>query len=423
MSAIADRPRPSAVPYDPRERGVIDNPYPMLHRLQDAEPAHWSEFLRGWVLTRYDDVKMALHDGPVSADRVSGHMEGLGDDERAANADLDRVLAHWVVFTDPPDHTRLRALMNKGFTTRALDALRPGITRLVDHMVVNLIDARGGGGEVDFIAHFAYPLPATVIALMLGVPPNDVNRFRAWSDDLAAFVGVAVGDPGRRARAQLGAAELADYFGQIIAERRANPPPAAERAIIDDLIAAEEAGDQLSGDELVSACVLLLFAGHETTTNLLGNGLLALLRHPDELARWRADPDGLAVSAVEELLRYDGPIGAMTRVVRAPWPIGDAVLEPGDRVFAMVNAANRDPRRFADPDGLDLARPDNRHIAFGYGIHFCIGAPLARMEVQIALPALLRRLPEIELATDAPDWDDSLILRGLKSLPIRAQVA
>jgi hypothetical protein len=316
------------------------------------------------------------------------------------------------VFNDPPAHTRRRGLLNKAFTPRAVMALRPMIERIVAYLV-SRVSARG---EMDLISAFAYPLPASVIAGMIGVPIEDLDRFKTWSDEIAAFVGSALATPDKRERGERGVREMSSYFRGIISEHRKRP----REDILSALLAAEEAGSGFSEDELVASCILLLFAGHETTTNLIGNGMLALLRHPEALTALRSD-SSLAPSAVEEMLRYDGPTQAMTRIALEDARLDDAspVIRTGDRVFALLNAANRDPRVFAEPDRFDVARGDSRHLSFGFGTHFCLGAPLARLEGQIAVKALVERLPELALAIDAPEWSDSFVLRGVKALPVR----
>jgi cytochrome P450 len=250
---------------------------------------------------------------------------------------------------------------------------------------------------------------------MIGVPIDDLDRFKEWSDDIAAFVGSALVTPDKRERAQRGVREMSDYFRAMVAEHRRNP----QDDILSALIAAEESGAMLSAEEIVASCILLLFAGHETTTNLIGNGVLALLLHPEAQRALAADP-GLIASAVEEMLRYDGPTQAMTRIaleeVRLD-PTGPAIRQ-GDRVFALLNAANRDGTVFHEPDRFDVRRADNRHISFGLGSHYCLGAPLARLEGQIGVKALLAGLPDLTLANDRPSWSDSFVLRGVKSLPV-----
>ena len=400
------------VDYDPRRPEHIADPFPIFARLRAEDPVHWSDVLGGWVLTRYRDVRQVLNDPRFSADRITPFRDHLAPDARAQIADLLRTLGIWAVFNDPPTHTRRRALLNKAFTSRAVAALRPLIARIVGH----LIDRVAARGEIDLIADFAYPLPASVIAGMIGVPVEDLDRFNTWSDEIAAFVGSALATPDKRERGERGVREMSAYFRAMVADHRKRP----REDILSALIAAEEAGAALSEEEVVASCILLLFAGHETTTNLIGNGMLAVLRNPPAQEALRRDP-AMAQSAVEEMLRYDGPTQAMTRIALEEVRLDAAgpAIKTGDRVFALLNAANRDPAVFEDPDRFDIARGDTRHISFGYGIHFCLGAPLARLEGQIGVAALVERLPDLALATEAPEWSDSFVLRGVKALPVR----
>jgi cytochrome P450 len=402
------------VEYDPRRPEHMADPFPIFAALRERDPVHWSPILGGWVLTRYADVRPVLHDRRFSADRITPFRDHLEPDRRAGVAELLGMLGRWAVFNDPPEHTRRRALLNKAFTPRTVEALAPTIAAVVDH----LLDKVAGRGGMDVIADFAYPLPATVIAGMIGVPADDLDLFKDWSDDIAAFVGSALATPDKRERAQRGVVAMSDYFRRMVADHRARP----RADIMSALIAAEEAGSVLSEDEIVASCVLLLFAGHETTTNLIGNGLIALLRHPAEQARLTRDPQ-LAASAVEEMLRYDGPTQAMTRIALEETEIGGVPIRRGDRVFALLNAANRDPAVFPEPDRFDAGRGDTRHISFGIGGHFCLGAPLARLEGRIAIARLVERLPELRLAEPDPPWNDSFVLRGLRRLPVEFAVA
>ena len=401
--------------YDPRRPEIMADPYPAFAEMRERTPVWWSPVLRGWVLTRYRDVRAALFDTRLSADRITPFMESLPPARRVALSGLERILTRWAVFVDPPAHTRLRGLMNKAFTPRAIERLQPRIAAIVER----LIDAVAPRGRMDLIADFAYPLPATVIAGMLGVPEADVERFKDWSDNLAAFVGGAQATPTKYERAAYGLAEMDAYFRSIVRDRRQAPP---QDDVIGGLIAAEEDGRALSEDELVATAVLILFAGHETTANLIGNGMLALLKHPVELERLRAHPD-LGESAVEELLRYDSPAASVTRVAKQAVEFGGRRIAAGDRLFLMINAAHRDPEQFPDADRLDLGRADNRHIAFGYGPHYCIGAPLARLEGRIAFERLLARLAEITLEPGALEWSDNLVLRGVRAIPLRFRPA
>ncbi len=395
--------------YDPRDPETRADPFPLYRRLRERDPVHWSEPLKGWVLTRYADVRAVLNDGDFSADRITPFADHLTAGKQAALARFGRALGRWAVFLDPPDHTRIRGTMNRAFTARAVDRMAPAVAGIVE----GLLDRVAPAGDMDVIADFAYPLPVAVIGHMLGVPQTDLWRLKKWSDELATVVGTAQNTPDKHERAARSWREMSAYFADLIADRRRNPGD----DVLSDLIAARDEG-ALDDQELLSNAILLLFAGHETTTNLIGNGLLALLRHPEALAALRRDP-GLVDSAVEELLRYDGPAQAVTRIARVDKTLGDRRIRAGDRVFVMINAANRDPAEFESPDRLDLARRPNRHLAFGYGIHFCLGAPLARLEARTALSALLRRMPDLALAAERPEWIDSLVFRGLRALPVR----
>jgi cytochrome P450 len=397
--------------FDPRKPEIMADPYPAFAEMRAQNPVAWSPILKGWLLTRYSDVRAALFDTRLSADRITPFMESLPPARRMALSGLERILTRWAVFVDPPAHTRLRGLMNTAFTPRAIESLQPRIQAIVDR----LIDAVMPAGRMDLIADFAYPLPATVIAGMLGVPDEDVERFKSWSDNLAAFVGGAQATPSKYERAAYGLSEMDAYFRAIVRDRRGAK---ARDDIIGGLVAAEEDGRALSEDELVATAVLILFAGHETTANLIGNGLLALLKHPGEIARLRAQPQ-LAATAIEELLRYDSPAASVTRVAKQTVEYGGRRIAAGDRLFLMINSANRDGEQFPDPDRLDIGRAENRHIAFGYGPHYCIGAPLARLEGQIAFTRLLARLGDIVLEETPLEWSDNLVLRGAKAIPLR----
>lgn len=395
--------------FDLRAPGILADPYKAFARLRAEDPAHWSAALKSWVLTRYDDVKACMTDKRFSADRISPFRDALPEAERASIPDLLRDLGHWMVFTDPPLHTRLRGLANQAFTSNSIERMTPDIERLVDRLIDGFIER----GETDLIRDFAFPLPVMVIAEMLGVALHDVAEFKQWSDDLAAFVGSAQMTPDKRQRAQAAVEALEALFGELLAARRAAPG----EDLISRLIGASDEDGGLSDAQLVATCVLLLFAGHETTMNLIGNGFLALARNQGELTKLARDRT-LAISAVEEALRYEGPGLALARVPLEPIEMHGKVLRPGDRVFAMIAAANRDPAAFAEPEGLDVARAPNRHLSFGHGIHFCMGAPLARLEGRIAYAALSGRLARLELLDPDPEWIDSLSLRGVRSLKL-----
>ena len=392
-------------PFDPEVRA---NPYPWYHQLRAEDPVHPSDFAPDgvWVLMRYADSLFALRDQRFSANRREARINQDFYDPEVDVGPLGR--AQTMLTADPPDHTRLRTLVSKAFTPGAVEAMRPHIQEIVN----DLLDKVQDNGRMDVISDLAYPLPVIVIAEMLGVPPQDRGRFKKWSNAIAVTLDPIVA-PEALERAQQSAQELAEYFRGVVEERRRNP----KHDLISALLAAEEQGDRLSEDDLYATCMLLLIAGNETTTNLIGNGMLALLRHPDQLQKLRDDPS-LIESAVEELLRYDSPVQATGRVALEDMEIGGKKIAKGDMLVTHLGAANRDPERFPDPDRLDITRNDNRHLAFGYGLHFCLGAPLARIEGQISLSTILRRFPGLRLETEAPERRETITLRGLKSLPV-----
>ncbi len=386
------------------------NPYPLYARMRREHPVYRSS--QGiWYLTRYADVEAALHDLRLSSDReraLRAWAARRGVMERVSR--LGQRMGRSMLSADPPDHTRLRRLVNKAFTARRVQGLRPRI----EAIVAELLDAAiAAGPTMDLIAALAYPLPITVICELLGVPRSDRGRIRAWS---RLFVDEAMSpyltEEGI-GRAELAVEEFDGYLRDLIRRRRAQPAD----DILSALLTAAERGDQLTDDELVATCFLLLVAGHETTVNLIGNGTLTLLRHPDQLRRLQQDPT-LIRPAVEELLRYDSPVQAVSRVVAEPLEVGGCTLSDGDLVLPMLGAANHDPDRFGDPDRLDLSRRDNRHLSFGNGSHFCLGAPLARLEGEVAIGALVRRLPRLRLDTDSLQWRPSVMLRALETLPV-----
>ena len=397
--------------FDLKSREVARDPYPAFAWLRDRDPVHWSESLGAWVVTRYADA-LEVWNRPdlFSSDRfrkVRAEFTSQRPDVRAVAA----VLSEWLVFRDPPDHTRLRALLQKTFTPRQLANSRASIQAAIDTLIES---ALAKGGEYDFVSQFAFPLPAIVIALLLGAPSEDIEVIKQWSDQLAAYLGGSVDGEDNFTRARAGVEGLVDYFTHLLREKSRSPG--------DDLIGlmlrAEHEGHTLGGDEIVANCVLLLFAGHETTTNLLANGLFHLLRDPAAATRLRAQPE-LDASAVEELLRYESPVPATVKVATRDLVFHGAQLRAGEMVLPFLSAANRDPRQFRDPDRLDLARAPNRHLAFGWGIHFCLGAPLARLEAALAFRSLLERVPDLALADAQPRWRPWLFFRALEELRVR----
>jgi cytochrome P450 len=384
----------------------LQNPYQLYERMRRETPVYRSS--QGvWYLTRYADVDTAVFNPALSSDRerIIRAMEAQGE-ALARVGRLARRGGQTMLTADPPDHTRLRKLAVMAFTARRVRELRPRIEAITDELLDAAVAA---GPTMDLIAALAFPLPITVISELLGVPHADRGHIRAWSRQLIDSIAM----PDGLELAEQASQAFDDYMRDLIRRRRSEPGD----DLISGLIAARERNDQLSEDELTAACVLLLVAGHETTVNLIGNGMLALFSHPDELRRLRDDP-GLIRSAVEELLRYDSPAQAVQRVVVGEVEIGGVTLSDGERVLAMLGAANRDPDRFPEPDRLDVARADNRHLSFGNGPHFCLGAPLARLEGEIAIGALVRRLPGLRLDTDVIQWRPNPLLRGLATLPI-----
>jgi cytochrome P450 len=387
---------------------MAQDPYPVYQQLRTADPVHWSYTFNAWILTRYDDVAAGLNDLRLSSDRI-GLMRQLANSEELEP--FFAFLSRRMVFADPPDHTRLRGLVSKTFTPHVVEAMRPHIQQIVD----GFLDAAAKRGRMDLIHDFAFALPATVIAELLGVPPEDRDQLKKWSDDFLIFFGTHPAkvslDQYRQSQRSMEA--MTDYFRKAVARDRT----AAFDCLLKTMALVEEQGDRLSEGELVANANLLLVAGHETTTNLIGNGTLALLRHPDQLQKLRDNP-ALIPGAVEELLRYDSPVQFTHRVAREDVTLGGKTIRKGQLVFLFLAAANRDPAHFPDPDRLDVTRAPHKHLAFGLGHHFCLGAPLARLEAQIAFATLLRRFPGLRLAADRWEYSDNFNLHGLKALPV-----
>ncbi|MGE0422718.1 MAG: cytochrome P450 [Reyranellaceae bacterium] len=400
--------------FDLGRAGTNADPFPEFARLREEDPVHWSPAMKAWIVTRYDDVRrVALNNREISADRLTPFFKANPEYQRGGIESLARYLNHWMVFKDPPDHTRLRRLFTKVFTPTSVESLRPNIERIVAQLLDGMAAKAASGEPVDFIADFAYPLPASVIMDMLGVPRTDLRQVKLWSDDIALFIGTAQVAGNKYRRAEEGARLMAAYFRGLVEARTAVPT----EDMLSRLVQARDEHDALTTDEVIGTAILLLFAGHETTTNLIGNGFLYTMRFRAQWERLKADPS-LAGGAVEEWLRYDGPSGALARVASDDIELGGRPIRRGQRVFAFMNAANRDPRAFADAERFDIGRDPIPHLTFGHGIHFCLGAPLARLEAQIAATRLAERLPDIHLSGGDPHWHDSLILRGVKALPV-----
>lgn len=395
----------SEILFDPSLPAFRADPYPFYRRLREVDPVHESP-LGFWVLTRLTDCMMALRDPRFDHAAMVATLDAVYGGPKEPN-----FIPRAMVFEDPPNHTRLRSLVNHAFTPRIVEGLRPRIHEIVGE----LIDRAEPSGRMDVIGDFAYTLAVTVVSELLGVPKDDQGTVKQWSADIARSLDAIdlTTDPEVTLKGRTSRLAMAAYFRALLPERRKNP----RADLLSLLVAAEEQGDKLSEGELLVMCILLYVAGHETSVNLIGNGLLALLRHPDQLARWRADP-ALAGTAVEELLRYTSPVARAQRVTNTDVEIDGRVIPKGAKVVVLIAAANRDPAHFTDPERLDIERRDNRHMAFGYGIHFCLGAPLARIEGHIALETLIRRLPRLALVGPEPAWRASQMFRGLEALPV-----
>ncbi len=389
---------------------TIANPYPLYQRLREEDPVHWDDELQMWLLTRYEDIDDALSNPRLSVNRVAT-LRNMASPEasEAARQTLQATLSMWMLFLDPPQHTRLRNLANQAFTPRVVENLR----KHIEEIVCELLAPAPPVGRFDVIRDFAYPLPAIVIAEMLGVRREDRDLVKRWSDALALVLGSAACEPSIVENGARSVLEFRDYLQGLVEDRRRRP----QQDLITAALKAEDQGSILGHDELLANCVLLLTAGHETTTNLIGNGSLALLRHPDQLEKLRADP-GLIKTAVEELLRFDSPVQATSRLVMEDFQLHGRTVQKGQSVLLLLGAANRDPARFADPDSLDLGRTNNHHGAFAFGPHYCLGAPLARLEAQIAIPRLFATFPDLQVGTAKVEWRQNFVLRGLNALPV-----
>ncbi|HKC24102.1 MAG TPA: cytochrome P450 [Thermoanaerobaculia bacterium] len=385
---------------------VLADPYPLYARLRTEDPVHWDAFLHAWVVTRYPDVVTVLHD--FSADRTPtpDQLSRMGLERLAPIA---RVMVQQMLFMDPPAHTRLRNLAATVFTPHRVAILRGHIQEIAD----SLLDAVRPNGRMDVIRDFAAPLPAIVTAEMLGVPTEDHEQLKDWSADFAEMLGNFQHNPDRVPRVAKSVEEMTAYFRSAV---RALPVRPRE-GLLQSLATAEIAGDRLTEEEVVANAIVTMVGGQETTTNLIGNGVVSLLRNPAQMARLKEDAS-IVPSAVEELLRYESPSQHTARLAPKDTELGGRTIRQKQAVIAVMGAANRDPERFPDPDRLDLTRENNRHVAFGWAAHFCFGAPLARIEGQIAFATLLAKLPGLAQAPGPLVWRDNLGLRGLTSLPV-----
>jgi len=392
-----------------RDPALLADPYPLYARLRAEDPVHRREStMTFFIITRYADVMAIMHDSRFSADRtdfMAKFMSRHPEPDRTAGLEIRRLLSKMVIFRDPPSHTRLRRLMQPAFTPRMVEAMRDRTQQLVDETLRTIIPA----GRVDLVSEFAYPLSSTVKLDLIGVPVEDRDQFQEWCDHIAVFFD-GLRDIGQAHRSMQA---LGEYLRNVIAGRRARP----RDDLLSELVMAEADGGRLSEEELFANVLGLTFLGHKAVANLIGNGILALLRHPDQLTLLSQQPNLIGL-AVEELLRYDTPDQAGTRIATENCEIGGKWIEAGSPVSLWVGAANRDPARFQHPDKLDITRNDNRHLAFAPGTHHCLGSGVARMVAQVAIGTIVRRLHDLRLATETLEWEDNLSRRGLKALPV-----
>ena len=394
--------------YNPIRPGHRANPYRQYKSLREEAPVYLHPRMHVWFLSRYDDVVATLRDPRFIANRTKSNAFQRRDPFTELPPLLREGITKSLLMTDPPDHTRMRTLVIKAFTPGVVDGLRLRIQGLVDEQLERVAAA----GEMELIQDLAHPLPVTVIAELLGVPVEDRVKFKSWSNRLRVLIDPITSFDGFD-DAVVAFEEMVEYFLAFFADRRREP----QDDLVSALVAVEQDGERLDETELLALVALILGAGHETTTNLIVNATLALLRNPGERKRLQDDP-GLIESAVEEFLRYDSPVQATDRVASETCEIDGHRIEKGLFVVTMLGAANHDPARFPDPERLDLSRDDGGHVSFGQGGHFCLGAHLARVEAQIAISSLLRRFPDLDGPTEPAGWVPSLVLRGPTSLPL-----
>ncbi|QRX84307.1 cytochrome P450 [Glaciimonas sp. PAMC28666] len=393
--------------------GFLNNPYPTYEALRQAGPLHWNEEFCGgaWLVTEYADVASVLRDPRFSVRRAGGWANTSGPEALAELREFKRIFSRSLLFVDPPQHTRLRQVMNVGFKPAALQALAPRIQTLVDGLLEGVMTTTAA--SFDFMRDFARPLPALVIAAMLGIDGDDRAEFVAWSDDIADFIGSPTPTMEIARRAQISLIAMNDYFRAILPQRRSHPG----EDLISQLTLAEASGGIITTKELLAQCCTLLFAGHETTRNLLGNGVLALLQHPEQ---WQMLQQNTALlpSALKELLRFDSPVQYTGRRLKVDVELHGQRMKKGDLVIPLIGSANRDPAKFTTPDALDITRNQGTHLSFGFGPHVCIGATLTYMEAEIALRSVMQRLPGLQLAGDTPSWGHNAVYRSLNALPL-----
>src|SRR5712692_1059805 len=402
------KPDPTLSLYHLLDPEILANPYPLFHRLRTEDPVHWDPFLHAWIVTRYSDVLEVLH--TFSADRTPA-PEQLTAMGLAELNPIAQVMVRQMLFLDAPAHTRLRGLASKAFTPARVETLRAHIQEIVEKLLDDV--QNNNTDRMDVIANLAEPLPAIVTAEMLGVPTSHRHQLKAWSADFAEMLGNFQHNPDHVPKVLKSVREMTAYFRDAVQEQKEQP----REGLIHSFLSAEVDGDRFTEDEIVANLIVTMVGGQETTTNLIGNGMLTLLRNPQEMQRLREDLS-LIPSAVEEMLRYESPSQHTARLAPEDVEMGGKKIRKRQAVIAVMGAANRDPERFPDPDRLNITRQDNRHVAFGWAAHFCFGAPLARLEGQIAFETILRRFPTLLLEAGPLTWRNNLGLRGLTALPV-----
>jgi cytochrome P450 len=393
--------------FDPRDPRMRANPYPFYHRLRSIDPVHRSPF-GYWVLSRHQDVDVILRDSRGGSNFPCD--EAWARHRGGPESPIVRSTMQWMMMLDGPAHRRLRTIMGRVFTTRAVERLRPHIAAVVDGLIDEI-----GEGEIDLVKDLALPLPIMVIGELLGIPRADRYQCRAWTDRIGHVIDPIV-TPDAQVAMNQATTEFSAYLTEQIRARRANPG----QDLLSSLVTMDDSGDRLTDDEIVANVLLLFIAWHETTVNLIGNGMLALLQHPEQMTLLRENPD-LMSQATEELSRYDSPVQIAARIMAADVTLGETTIPAGSKVMMINGAANRDPARYTDPDRLDLSRTGIKSLTFGGGAHFCIGAPLARLELATVFTGLLERYRSIELAADEFSWRANVNLRGLNELPLKLQ--
>ncbi|OUS26844.1 hypothetical protein A9Q99_16645 [Gammaproteobacteria bacterium 45_16_T64] len=387
----------------------VANPYPTYERLLADAPIYWCEEREFYYVSHQPYVKALFLDPRASSDRVKPMVANLNDMQRQAVEPLTSTLSKWMLFQDPPEHTPIRKLVNQALSAKVISTMQADIQSIVDELIDDIVNA----DECDLIADFAYPLPAIVIALILGVPVEDRDKIKAWSTTIAQFLGAKT-DLSMVAKAQQDILAAKAYFATLLQQERSSP----RDNVMSQMLALQGRQPSFTDEHLIANCILLIFAGHETTTNLIGNAWLTLLQHPEQLAALRADPR-LVDAAIEECLRYESPVQRMGRLVKEPITLGDEILLPGKRVLLLMGAANRDGAFVDDPNRFNIHRSASRHLAFGHGIHLCSGAALARLETKLALLSLCQRLERSELLDSQPQWTYNLGMRAMERCPLK----